>query len=143
MSRLSPTSLMTLRIPSTLILSLPKYSSAGATRTGGAFACAGSGFAVGFAAGTGGDSAAVVATATKETKARIVSTAILSITGKNGGSLAVDWSQVFVSARPRSVALLQLRAHDRDDFTIRWPEIRTRVAAAADAGAELIVLPEG
>jgi predicted amidohydrolase len=48
-----------------------------------------------------------------------------------------------VSARPRSVALLQLRAHDRDDFTIRWPEIRTRVAAAADAGAELIVLPEG
>jgi predicted amidohydrolase len=48
-----------------------------------------------------------------------------------------------VSARPRSVALLQLRAHDRYDFTERWPSIRARVAAAADGGAELIVLPEG
>ncbi len=48
-----------------------------------------------------------------------------------------------MSARPRSVALLQLRAHDREDFTKRWPDIRTRVAAAADTGAELIVLPEG
>ena len=48
-----------------------------------------------------------------------------------------------MSARPRSVALLQLRAHDRSDFTKRWPDIRARVAAAADAGAELIVLPEG
>jgi len=48
-----------------------------------------------------------------------------------------------VSARPRSVALLQLRAHDRGDFTKRWPEIRAQVAAAADAGTELIVLPEG
>jgi predicted amidohydrolase len=38
---------------------------------------------------------------------------------------------------------LQLRAHDRGDFTTRWPEIRARVAAAADAAAELIVLPEG
>jgi len=38
---------------------------------------------------------------------------------------------------------LQLRAHDRGDFTKRWPDIRARVAAAADAGAELIVLPEG
>jgi predicted amidohydrolase len=56
---------------------------------------------------------------------------------------AVDWSSVFVSARPRSVALLQLRAHERGDFTERWPSIRARVAAAADAGAELIVLPEG
>jgi predicted amidohydrolase len=48
-----------------------------------------------------------------------------------------------VSARPRSVALLQLRAHDRSDFTERWPGILARVAAAADAGTELIVLPEG
>jgi len=48
-----------------------------------------------------------------------------------------------VSARPRSVALLQLRAHDRGDFSERWPTILGRVAAAADAGAELIVLPEG
>ncbi len=48
-----------------------------------------------------------------------------------------------MSARPRSVALLQLRAHDRSDFTKHWPDIRARVAAAADAGAELIVLPEG
>src|SRR5664279_138724 len=69
MSRLSPTSLMMLRMPSTLILSLPKYSSAGATRTGGAFACAATGLAVGFAAGTGRDSAAVVVTATNETQA--------------------------------------------------------------------------
>ncbi len=48
-----------------------------------------------------------------------------------------------MSARPRSVALLQLRAHDRGDFTERWPAIRTQIAAAADTGAELIVLPEG
>ncbi len=48
-----------------------------------------------------------------------------------------------MSARPRSVALLQLRAHDRGDFTKRWPEIRARASAAADSGAELIVLPEG
>jgi predicted amidohydrolase len=48
-----------------------------------------------------------------------------------------------VSARSRSVALLQLRAHDRSDFTKRWPDILARIAAAADSGAELIVLPEG
>lgn len=48
-----------------------------------------------------------------------------------------------MSARPRSVALLQLRAHDRGDFTKRWPEVRARTSAAADTGAELIVLPEG
>jgi predicted amidohydrolase len=53
----------------------------------------------------------------------------------------LEW--FFVSARPRSVALLQLRAHDRADFTKRWPEILSRTAAAAEAGAELIVLPEG
>jgi predicted amidohydrolase len=53
----------------------------------------------------------------------------------------LEW--FFVSSRPRSVALLQLRAHDRGDFTERWPSIRARVSAAAESGAELIVLPEG
>ncbi len=48
-----------------------------------------------------------------------------------------------MSARPRSVAVLQLRAHDRSNFDQRWPEIRARIAAAARDGAELIVLPEG
>lgn len=48
-----------------------------------------------------------------------------------------------MSARSRSVALLQLRAHERSDFPTRWPAIRARVAAAAEAGAEIIVLPEG
>ncbi len=48
-----------------------------------------------------------------------------------------------MSARPRSVAVVQLRAHDRRDFTERWPAIRAHAAAAAEAGAELIVLPEG
>ncbi|GAC1407621.1 MAG: hypothetical protein NVSMB64_14710 [Candidatus Velthaea sp.] len=48
-----------------------------------------------------------------------------------------------MSARPRSVAVLQLRAHDRADFAERWPQIVHRIAAAADDGAELIVVPEG
>jgi len=52
-------------------------------------------------------------------------------------------SSVFVSSRPRSVAVLQLRAHDRADFLTRWPQIRDRIAAAANDGAELIVIPEG
>lgn len=38
---------------------------------------------------------------------------------------------------------MQLRAHDRTDFTERWPGIRARIAAAAEAGAELVVVPEG
>jgi len=48
-----------------------------------------------------------------------------------------------VSARPRSVAALQLHAHDRADFSERWPHILAQIAAAADRGAELIVVPEG
>jgi len=48
-----------------------------------------------------------------------------------------------VSTRPRSVAALQLRAHDRADFSERWPHILARITAAADRGAELIVVPEG
>jgi len=48
-----------------------------------------------------------------------------------------------VSARPRSVAALQLHAHDRADFSERWPHILARIAHAADNGAELIVVPEG
>lgn len=48
-----------------------------------------------------------------------------------------------MSARPRSVAILQLRAHDREKFNTRWPEVRARIIEAAEGGAELIVLPEG
>ena len=48
-----------------------------------------------------------------------------------------------MSARPRSVAVLQLRAHDRSDFSACWPEICAKIAAVANDGAELIVLPEG
>ncbi|GAC1415125.1 MAG: hypothetical protein NVSMB5_03960 [Candidatus Velthaea sp.] len=48
-----------------------------------------------------------------------------------------------MSARPRSVAVLQLRAHDRAGFSERWPQILHRIAAAADDGADLIVVPEG
>jgi predicted amidohydrolase len=48
-----------------------------------------------------------------------------------------------VSARPRSVAALQLHAHDRADFSERWPHILAQITAAADHGAELIVVPEG
>ena len=38
---------------------------------------------------------------------------------------------------------MQLRAHDRADFSERWPQILARIAEAADGGAELIVVPEG
>ncbi|MFN2460209.1 MAG: carbon-nitrogen hydrolase family protein [Candidatus Velthaea sp.] len=48
-----------------------------------------------------------------------------------------------MTARPSSVAVLQLRAHERAAFDERWPAIRARIAAAADDGAELIVVPEG
>jgi predicted amidohydrolase len=48
-----------------------------------------------------------------------------------------------VSARPRSVAALQLHAHDRADFSERWPHILARIAHAADNGADLIIVPEG
>ncbi len=41
------------------------------------------------------------------------------------------------------VACVQLRAHDRNDFTTRWPQITARVEAAAASGAKLVVLPEG
>jgi predicted amidohydrolase len=106
--------------------------------------CASVGFAVGFAAGADADRAAVVVTATNETHASNRFTAILNYAAwGTGEGVAVDWSDLFVSARPRSVALLQLRAHDRGEFPKRWPEIRARVAAAANTGAELIVLPEG
>jgi predicted amidohydrolase len=48
-----------------------------------------------------------------------------------------------VSNRQVSVAALQLHAHDRVTFPTTWPLIRARIAAAADDGADLIVLPEG
>jgi predicted amidohydrolase len=48
-----------------------------------------------------------------------------------------------VSARPTPVAAVQTRAHDRADFTERWPALLARVAAAAEAGARLVVVPEG
>ena len=48
-----------------------------------------------------------------------------------------------MSARPTPVAAVQTRAHDRADFVKRWPELLARIAAAAEAGAKLIVVPEG
>jgi len=41
------------------------------------------------------------------------------------------------------VACVQLRAHDRNDFTARWPVIYERIADAARLGARLIIVPEG
>lgn len=48
-----------------------------------------------------------------------------------------------MNARPISVAAVQLRAHDRADFTERWPALLARIVAAAESGARLIVVPEG
>ncbi len=48
-----------------------------------------------------------------------------------------------MSARPTPVAAVQTRAHDRADFTERWPALLARVAAAAETGAKLVVVPEG
>jgi predicted amidohydrolase len=48
-----------------------------------------------------------------------------------------------VSARPTPVAAVQTRAHDRAGFTERWPGLLARIAAAAESGARLIVVPEG
>jgi predicted amidohydrolase len=38
---------------------------------------------------------------------------------------------------------VQTRAHDRSDFVTRWPALLARIATAAEAGAKLIVVPEG
>jgi predicted amidohydrolase len=38
---------------------------------------------------------------------------------------------------------VQTRAHDRADFAERWPALLARVAAAAESGARLVVVPEG
>ncbi|HEV2641166.1 MAG TPA: carbon-nitrogen hydrolase family protein, partial [Candidatus Elarobacter sp.] len=48
-----------------------------------------------------------------------------------------------MSARPTPVAAVQTRAHDRAVFAERWPALLARVAAAAESGAKLIVVPEG
>jgi predicted amidohydrolase len=48
-----------------------------------------------------------------------------------------------VSARPTPVAAVQTRAHDRADFAQRWPALLARIAAAAESGARLVVVPEG
>lgn len=48
-----------------------------------------------------------------------------------------------MSARPTPVALLQPRAHDRSGFETRWPLLLAQIAAEAEAGAKLIVVPEG
>ena len=48
-----------------------------------------------------------------------------------------------MSARPTPVAAVQTRAHDRADFAERWPALLARIAAAAESGARLVVLPEG
>src|ERR1700682_1490340 len=38
---------------------------------------------------------------------------------------------------------MQTRAHDRTAFAERWPALLARVAAAAETGARLILVPEG
>ena len=48
-----------------------------------------------------------------------------------------------MSARPTPVAAVQTRAHDRAVFAERWPTLLARIAAAAESGARLIVVPEG
>ena len=48
-----------------------------------------------------------------------------------------------MSARPTPVAAVQTRAHDRADFAERWPALLARIAAAAESGARLVVVPEG
>ncbi|HET9095891.1 MAG TPA: carbon-nitrogen hydrolase family protein [Candidatus Baltobacteraceae bacterium] len=46
-------------------------------------------------------------------------------------------------ARTLVAAAIQLAAHSRASFTQAWPGITQRIEAAAAAGAQLIVLPEG
>ena len=46
-------------------------------------------------------------------------------------------------ARPTPVAAVQTRAHDRAGFDECWPGLLARIAAAAEAGARLVVVPEG
>ena len=46
-------------------------------------------------------------------------------------------------ARPTPVAAVQTNAHDRAGFVERWPALLARIAAAAEAGARLVVVPEG
>lgn len=48
-----------------------------------------------------------------------------------------------MSARPTPVAAVQTRAHDRAGFTERWPALLSHIAAAAESGARLVVVPEG
>jgi predicted amidohydrolase len=38
---------------------------------------------------------------------------------------------------------VQTRAHDRAAFAQRWPALLARIAAAAESGAKLVVVPEG
>ena len=38
---------------------------------------------------------------------------------------------------------MQTRAHDRAAFAQRWPTLLARIAAAAESGARLVVVPEG
>lgn len=45
--------------------------------------------------------------------------------------------------RPIPVAAVQIRAHDRAAFAQHWPAILARIAAAAESGPRLIVVPEG
>lgn len=48
-----------------------------------------------------------------------------------------------MSARPTPVAAVQLCAHERAAFAERWPVMLARIAAAAESGARLVVVPEG
>jgi predicted amidohydrolase len=38
---------------------------------------------------------------------------------------------------------VQTRAHDRPEFVHRWPHLLGQIAAAAESGAKLVVVPEG
>jgi predicted amidohydrolase len=95
------------------------------------------------AAGGAADDAAVVVAAINETHASNRFTAILYYVVRYGDSCRHTLGAAFVTTRPRSVAVLQLRAHERAEFDERWTTILGRVRAAADDRAELIVLPEG
>lgn len=48
-----------------------------------------------------------------------------------------------MSARPTPVAAIQPVAHDRREFARHWPGLLGRIAAAAESGARLVVVPEG
>ena len=46
-------------------------------------------------------------------------------------------------SRTITAAVIQTAAHNRTSLTLAWPAIAARVRAAAEKGAQLVVLPEG